>query len=104
MDILKNMRVTFNPNLVNAIMSEKSSINSDNVLMKTKSDEHAEVEASLEDDCKITEADDNTPPIENATKEEGDVEGMPTKIPLQRHCLIEGVPWLPSADLAVKGR
>ena len=70
-------------------MSEKSSSYSHNVLINFKSDEHAEVEASLEDGCNITEADDDTPPTEKATKEEGDVEGMLTKIHLQRHCLNE---------------
>ena len=80
-DILKNMRDTFNSNQETAIMSEKSSIHSDNVLMKIKDDEYAEMKASLKDDYKSTEADDDMPPAEKATKEEGDVEGMPTKIP-----------------------
>ena len=89
MDILKNMRHTFNSNLESAIMSAKSSINSDNVLMKIKDDEHAEMKASLKDDWKTMEVDDDTPPTANTTNDEGDVEGMPTKIPLQWHCRME---------------
>ena len=89
MDVLKNIRDTFNSNFVSAIMSEKSAINSDNVLMKVKNDEHAEMKALLEDEWKIMEADDSTPPTQKTTTEERGVEGMPTNIPLQRHCLNE---------------
>ena len=89
MDILKNMRHTFNSNPVSAIMSEKSSSDSRNVLMKIKDDEHTEMKVSLEDNGRIMEADDDWLPTTKSTNDEGGVEGMPTKIPSQQHCLSE---------------
>merc|ERR1712193_50250 len=47
--ILKNMRDTFKANLASAIASEKSSLESYNVFMKVKNDEHAKMSASFED-------------------------------------------------------
>ena len=69
MDILKNMRHTFNPNLVSAIMSEKSSSYSRKVLMKIKDDGHAEMKVSLEDSGRIMEADDHEPPTRKSTND-----------------------------------
>ena len=47
------MRDTFKSNLVSAITSEKSSLESYNVFMKVNNDEHAKMKASIEDKEKI---------------------------------------------------
>merc|ERR1719162_1271377 len=57
--ILKNMRDTFKSNLASAIASEKSSLESYNVFMKVKNDEHAKQKASFEDKEKIMAANDD---------------------------------------------
>ena len=70
MDVLKNIRDTFNSNFVSAIMSEKSSSCSRKVLMKIKDDRLAEMKASLEDSGRIREADDDEPPTMKSTNDE----------------------------------
>ena len=63
-------------------MSEKSSINSYNVLMKAKNDEHAEMKASLEDDWKIIETDDDMPPTAKTTNDKRGRRGYADEDPL----------------------
>ena len=63
------MRYTVKSNLASAIASEKSSLESHIVLMKAKNDEHADVNASFEDEGKIMEADDDTLPTAKSTND-----------------------------------
>ena len=70
MDILKSMRDTFESNLASATTSEKSSIESYDVFMKVKNDEHAETKASFEDSKKIMAVDDDALSTAKTTKGE----------------------------------
>merc|ERR1719197_2062914 len=68
--ILKNMRDTFKSNLASAIASEKSSVESYNVFMKVKNDEHAKMQATFEDKEKIMAANDDALSTAKTTKGE----------------------------------
>ena len=70
MDILRSMRDTFESNHVSAITSEKSSLESHNVFVKVENEEHANMEASIEDKEKIMVADADALPSAKTTKGE----------------------------------